>query len=1012
MKKILSLLMLALISIGTAWAETTSGTEVLGFKEGRASNDNIIGESVKIDGNTYDAGNGSAKYGDMTTNGIKLRANRGSITIDGTDYYALVINVQDNTTITSFKYVGYTNNKASDAKYVNIKGLYVDDDVTTNLLTQDYQLPYSDEKKAVTIPTVTLSATKNITLVIEVVGDATQYFGEFTIGYTKEKVTQEITAATFNGEELSASDLETLKTDKALTIDGSALNGVGNLGITLNSGATDVTRAFSGSNIVYTFTINSTDTYTVTVTGVTRTYEAEAGSVAYYSKDGAKVEGADGRTVTANGIELTMVADGKVFQYGSGSVTLGDVKYVPLKLSTGSGVNVTFPEGKKAVKATVYGWSVSGNGKLPSIKESAESDKAVDSSNDIFYATNTAGDIYPSVYEYELDNWESFYFTAVGSASQPFVVIDFEFADEEALAEEEESEDEAIIRVSDTDVTDGTYYYKLYVSKKAIDYSLAMDDEWNSYGKDPYGGLFGDVDEDGFKAFVVSSKSISFGNSKVSLTQVDAVPANTPVLIRVKEPNKFTVAAVESADPVDNLLTVAESDATLNPFLGDGVFGGTLGVDENGNVVFQSDWSASLSAGDIYLSLTEEDLDATYGGDVALAYGEIVEEVATANNIAELATASGLVNLTLFGAKVTYANEIEDFGSYIDYVVIEDESGAYQIYSYTSTPGLASKVKTGDILYGTLHLNIMSLYGATVTTVNDLDSFDDEVLAVAGTVEPTQVTDTTDDSFLETINWRYVTLKDIATTAVEAEGYYDIESYNGLSTEDLLGDNAVIQDDFELLYDGYDDFPIELGGNVDATGFLIYLGTTLKFQPTAITTPVTIGEAGVATFSSANRLDFSASEKIAAYIATVDGTTVTFKQVKQVPANTGVLLRSVDGGAVTEDVSVVVATPDATEGNALVASDGSSVEGKYILANGANGIGFYKAGATNTLAAGKAYLDVPAEVRFIGLNGETTGISEVQTAGEAQAVYNLQGQRVVKAVKGLNIIGGKKVLVK
>ena len=81
----------------------------------------------------------------------------------------------------------------------------------------------------------------------------------------------------------------------------------------------------------------------------------------------------------------------------------------------------------------------------------------------------------------------------------------------------------------------------------------------------------------------------------------------------------------------------------------------------------------------------------------------------------------------------------------------------------------------------------------------------------------------------------------------------------------------------------------------------------------------------------------------------------------------------------------------------------------------AEGIAFYRALNAFTVSANTAYIEaLPTTARFIGFNlDESTGIdgiaAEKVNNGE---VYNLQGQRVVKAQKGLYIINGKKVLVK
>jgi len=280
---------------------------------------------------------------------------------------------------------------------------------------------------ATTINITGIAAKDNITFTFD--GTNSQGIMEFHVDYTQEEViVQEISSVTLNGVAISDDDLSTLKSTKALEIVGSSLNGIGALDVTLSSGATTVTRTIDGTTATYTFTINSTDTYTVTVTGIGGTY-TEQGAVVYYKKGETDVDGANTKSVTANGITFTMVNDSKTFQYGTGSVTLGETKYVPLKLSTGSAVNVTFPEGKVATKVIVYGWSQNGNGKFNSMSESNGSAKSVDVSSDVFYATNTAGDIYPSVYEYELDNWESLFFNPGGSPSQPFVVMDFVLED-------------------------------------------------------------------------------------------------------------------------------------------------------------------------------------------------------------------------------------------------------------------------------------------------------------------------------------------------------------------------------------------------------------------------------------------------------------------------------------------------------------------------------------------------------------------------------------------------------
>ena len=84
--------------------------------------------------------------------------------------------------------------------------------------------------------------------------------------------------------------------------------------------------------------------------------------------------------------------------------------------------------------------------------------------------------------------------------------------------------------------------------------------------------------------------------------------------------------------------------------------------------------------------------------------------------------------------------------------------------------------------------------------------------------------------------------------------------------------------------------------------------------------------------------------------------------------------------------------------------------GKYVLAQLNDKIGFYKA-TTGTIKAGKAYLESTSGVKaFYFAGDDATGIANVEKAVENGAIYNLAGQRVNKAQKGIYIINGKKIL--
>ena len=85
----------------------------------------------------------------------------------------------------------------------------------------------------------------------------------------------------------------------------------------------------------------------------------------------------------------------------------------------------------------------------------------------------------------------------------------------------------------------------------------------------------------------------------------------------------------------------------------------------------------------------------------------------------------------------------------------------------------------------------------------------------------------------------------------------------------------------------------------------------------------------------------------------------------------------------------------------------------YILANGSNGVGFYQATTGSTIAAGKAYYQSTSGVKAFFFDGDdATGIEMVngQSSMVNDPIFNLAGQRLGKMQKGINIVGGKKVL--
>ena len=188
----------------------------------------------------------------------------------------------------------------------------------------------------------------------------------------------------------------------------------------------------------------------------------------------------------------------------------------------------------------------------------------------------------------------------------------------------------------------------------------------------------------------------------------------------------------------------------------------------------------------------------------------------------------------------------------------------------------------------------------------------------------------------------------------------------------------------------------------------VYLYEKVGDAPTVQT--LTVTAARYATMVAEANLEIPADVEVFA-IQTHDSYATLLPVTGNIPAGEAVLVKA-DAGeysfayAQEADPIAVNELVGATED---VVADGT----QYILANGGEGIGFYKATAGSTIKAGKAYLVVPAGIKgFYGFDeDDATGISDLNANVNAnEAIYNLAGQRIQKMQRGINIVGGKKVL--
>ena len=154
--------------------------------------------------------------------------------------------------------------------------------------------------------------------------------------------------------------------------------------------------------------------------------------------------------------------------------------------------------------------------------------------------------------------------------------------------------------------------------------------------------------------------------------------------------------------------------------------------------------------------------------------------------------------------------------------------------------------------------------------------------------------------------------------------------------------------------------------------------------------------------------------------ADANAVTVNFNEGDgSISANVPVLVKATSASASQTFANVpVVATAEAKVSGTNVDFVGTYAamtvaEGDYFIGNGA----LYKSAGSTSMKAFRAYLqckEANAEVKMF-IDDVETGISSIdngQLTMDNAKIYNLAGQRVSKAQKGLYIVNGKKILVK
>ena len=173
--------------------------------------------------------------------------------------------------------------------------------------------------------------------------------------------------------------------------------------------------------------------------------------------------------------------------------------------------------------------------------------------------------------------------------------------------------------------------------------------------------------------------------------------------------------------------------------------------------------------------------------------------------------------------------------------------------------------------------------------------------------------------------------------------------------------------------------------------------------------PVTVKSLGLATFYSPVALTIPTGVK--AYAATMNDTYIHFDEVEAVKAGTGVLVEAEAG---TYDFTVANNEADYTSdlvGNVATVAKSSIAATVYTLQSGP----VFKQYTGENMTGFRSHIEVEASAgvkAFDVIFGDDADaiVSPIGETEEGTSIFNLAGQRLNKAQKGVNIINGKKIL--
>lgn len=330
-------------------------------------------------------------------------------------------------------------------------------------------------------------------------------------------------------------------------------------------------------------------------------------------------------------------------------------------------------------------------------------------------------------------------------------------------------------------------------------------------------------------------------------------------------------------------------------------------------------------------------------------------------------------------------------------------------FTDNTTWGFPTEYETSKNTYSNGTYSI-TLEGGTAGDGYKFGVFNEETFTILGKTNAT-LTFQAFDKFLTQID---ITGRDGASTKV-TQNIYVGDVAVSTQTTGCTGKNVYhIAENYQAPGNIY-TLKVTNGNNTQFTEIVLHFADARKED-------VTLNASGYATSCSASPLDFSDYETAdfsAWQITSIEDGVITFEQItSSVKGGTGILIKGEAGSTVTINSAN---SETALLGNKLVGTLAPTYfDTDEIYGLAGNTFMHNNAG---TFKANKAY--IPASViddagsnatrtlTFVFVD-PTTGITETQNvnAEEFGDIFNLAGQRLSQPQRGVNIINGKKVLVK